>query len=127
MVNYTTKGNKSLSRDYGFPNRFGGETKMASEKNDRNQEISSNSEISKRNFRVMPAYTFKVGVISAAVWANVGADKRVFYNMTVNRRYKDGEEWKDSLSFGLNDIPKLELCLRKCYEWIAVTSKGLEE
>ena len=46
--------------------------------------------------------------MSASVFANtVGTDghKRKLRNVNLQRRYKDGDEWKSSSSFGLADIP----------------------
>jgi hypothetical protein len=51
-----------------------------------------------------PVATFKLGRIRAAVWENE-TDKGVMCNVTIERRYQDGEEWKSSTSFGRNDLP----------------------
>jgi hypothetical protein len=51
-----------------------------------------------------PVATFKLGRIRAAVWEN-DTDKGVVSNVTIERRYQDGEEWKSSTSFGRGDLP----------------------
>ena len=51
-----------------------------------------------------PIATFKLGRIRAAVWEN-DTDKGAVYNVTIERRYQDGEEWKSSTSFGRSDLP----------------------
>jgi hypothetical protein len=51
-----------------------------------------------------PVATFKLGRIRAAVWEN-DTDSGVVCNVTIERRYLDGEEWKSSTSFGRNDLP----------------------
>lgn len=51
-----------------------------------------------------PVATFKLGRIRAAVWEN-DTDKGVVCNVTIERRYLDGEEWKSSTSFGRGDLP----------------------
>ena len=37
---------------------------------------------------------------------------------TVERRYKDGDEWKSSSSFGRNEIPLALWCLQKAFDHI---------
>lgn len=51
-----------------------------------------------------PVATFKLGRIRAAVWEN-DTDKGAVCNVTIERRYQDGEEWKSSTSFGRSDLP----------------------
>jgi hypothetical protein len=51
-----------------------------------------------------PVATFKLGRIRAAVWENE-TDKGVVCNVTIERRYQDGDEWKSSTSFGRLDLP----------------------
>ena len=51
---------------------------------------------------------FRIGSVSASVFANTvegdGGRKRKIRNVNLQRRYKDGDEWKSSSSFGLADI-----------------------
>lgn len=65
-----------------------------------------------------PQKVFRIGAVSASVFANeIATDggKRTVRNVNVQRRYKDGNEWKSSTSFGLADLPNairvLELSL----------------
>jgi hypothetical protein len=51
-----------------------------------------------------PIATFKLGRIRAAVWENTG-ENGVFCNVTIERNYLDGQEWKSSTSFGRLDLP----------------------
>lgn len=71
----------------------------------------------------------RVGAISATIWENTGKNTKggeySFNSVTVERGYKDGEEWKSSSSFRVNDLPKLILALQKAYEKIVI--KGKEE
>lgn len=56
-----------------------------------------------------PEKTFRIGSVSASVFVNhVQADsgKRIIRNVNLQRRYKDGDEWKSSTSFGLADLPQ---------------------
>jgi hypothetical protein len=51
-----------------------------------------------------PIATFKLGRIRAAVWENA-TDKGAMCNVTIERRYLDGDEWKSSTTFGRLDLP----------------------
>ena len=56
-----------------------------------------------------PEKTFRIGSVSASVFVNqVQGDggKRTIRNVNLQRRYKDGDEWKSSTSFGLADLPQ---------------------
>jgi len=50
-----------------------------------------------------PVETFRRGNIEAAVWKNNG-EKGVYYNVTFNRTYREGDEVKNSPSFGQHDL-----------------------
>ena len=44
-------------------------------------------------------------------------------------RYKDGDEWKNTTSFGRDDIPVLNLVLQRAWEFIldAESNRGKDE
>ena len=56
-----------------------------------------------------PEKTFRIGSVSASVFVNEtqgdGA-KRQLRSVNLQRRYKDGDEWKSSSSYGLADLPQ---------------------
>ncbi len=57
-----------------------------------------------------PEKQFRIGSVSASVFANTvdgdaGRKTRKIRNVNLQRRYKDGDDWKSSSSFGLADIP----------------------
>lgn len=56
-----------------------------------------------------PEKTFRIGSCSASVFVNTneGEPKRTFRTVSLQRRYKDGDEWKSSSSFGLSDLPSV--------------------
>ena len=64
-----------------------------------------------------PAHEVRIGLIKAAIWANGPADG-VFYNVTFERSYKDGDEWKSSISFGRDDLLKLAKVADEAHSWI---------
>ena len=50
-----------------------------------------------------PAHEIRLGRIKATIWANQ-ADNGTWYNVTLSRNYKDGDEWKSSASFGRDEL-----------------------
>src|SRR4051812_14492012 len=51
-----------------------------------------------------PVRTIRHRRIRAAIWA-YPTQNGVMYNVTVTRSYKDGEAWRESASFGYDDLP----------------------
>ncbi len=50
-----------------------------------------------------PIAQVRIGAIKAAIWKNeAGNGSR--YNVTFQRLYKDGDQWKSSESFGRDDL-----------------------
>ncbi len=55
-----------------------------------------------------PEKVFRIGYVSASIFVNeikTEAGTRTVRNVNVQRRYKDGNEWKSASSFGLSDLP----------------------
>jgi hypothetical protein len=42
------------------------------------------------------------------------------YNVTIVRSYKDGEEWRESQSFGYDDLMNVAKLLYDAHSWISV-------
>ena len=53
-----------------------------------------------------PVHSIRYGSVQVAVWRNESANGP-FYNVTMLRRYRDGETWRDTGSFGELDLPIL--------------------
>jgi hypothetical protein len=54
-----------------------------------------------------PVHTIRYGTLRAAIWkreVDLGNNSRPMYSVTFSRSYKDGNEWKDSSSFGPDDL-----------------------
>ena len=65
-----------------------------------------------------PVWKTQAGQISVALWQNdatIGGRSVRMLKATVERRFKDGEEWKSSTSFGRNDIPLVIWCLSRAF------------
>lgn len=55
-----------------------------------------------------PEKVFRIGYVSASIFVNeVKTDNgtRTVRNVNLQRRYKDGDEWKSASTFGLGDLP----------------------
>lgn len=51
-----------------------------------------------------PVHTIRVGSVQGAIWSNPG-QHGTFYNVTIERRFRDAEEqWQSSGSFGRDDL-----------------------
>ena len=64
-----------------------------------------------------PVFVARYGSIKASVWRNETKNGPM-HNVTVLRSYKDGEEWKDSSSFGYDDLLVLAKALGDAHSWI---------
>ena len=72
----------------------------------------------KAKAKVKPVREFRIGRIKAAVWANE-TDNGIRHNVTFSRLYvSDGGEWRDSTSFGRDDLPLLAKVADRVHSWI---------
>jgi hypothetical protein len=69
-----------------------------------------------------PVKTIRLGRIQAALWENKSTSGS-FYNVTISRSYKDGDNWKSSDSFGRNDLPILAKVVDQAHTWIFEAQK----
>ena len=65
-----------------------------------------------------PIQEIRLGRIRAAIWANQTEGRDVWFNVTVSRLYKDGEQWKDTSSFRRDDLPIVAKVVDMAYAWI---------
>ena len=80
--------------------------------------------MSQSETKARPVHEIRLGRIRAAIWANETANG-TRHNVTLSRIYKDGDDWKDSTSFGRDDLPLVAKVVDQCHTWIfgnAVTS-----
>jgi hypothetical protein len=64
-----------------------------------------------------PIHTIRHRSIKASIWRNATA-KGPVYNVIVVRGFKDGDVWKDSHSFGYDDLPIVAKLLNDCHSFI---------
>ena len=71
-----------------------------------------------------PVHEIRLGRIKAAIWENE-TEGGVRYGITLSRLYKNGkDEWKDSTSFGRDDLPLVEKVCHMTHLWIFSHSQG---
>lgn len=72
---------------------------------------------SKSNSKTRPVHEVRLGRIRAAIWENE-TENGIRHNVTLSRLYKDGEQWKDSTSFGRDDLPVLAMVANQAFLWV---------
>ena len=75
------------------------------------------------NGKQRPAHEIRLGRIKATIWANQG-DNGTWFNVTLSRNYKDGEEWKSSASFGRDELLTVAKAADMANTWIHGQSQG---
>lgn len=71
-----------------------------------------------------PEKTYRIGSCSASVFVNTtskkGADEERSYRVvSLQRRYRDGDDWKTSTSFALADLPAAITVLQMAMNYVA--------
>jgi hypothetical protein len=67
--------------------------------------------------KAKPVHEIRLGRIKAAIWENATQNGTMF-NVTICRLYRDGKQWKDSTSFGRDDLPLLAKVADRVHSWI---------
>jgi len=65
--------------------------------------MSNTNENQATQTKTPPVAKIRIDLISASIWKRK-TDKGTFYNVTFERRYKDGEQWKSSHSYNADDL-----------------------
>jgi hypothetical protein len=73
--------------------------------------------MSKPKSKKQPVHEIRMGRMRAAIWEN-DTQNGTRHNVTFSRLYKDGDEWKDSISFGRDDLPLLGKVADRAHSWI---------
>ena len=71
----------------------------------------------KQQTKARPVHEIRLGRIRAAVWENE-TDSGTRHNVTLSRPYKDGDDWRDSTSFGRDDLPLVSKVADLAHSWI---------
>ena len=64
-----------------------------------------------------PVHNIRAGAVELAIWKNDG-ERGPWYSVSATRSYKQGEEWKQSDSFGQDDLLVLAKLFDMAYSWI---------
>ena len=74
-----------------------------------------------------PVHVVRYGAIKAAIWRNE-TSAGPMHNVTLTRTYKEGDEWRESTSFGADDLLVLAKALNDAHSWIfAQRAKSAQE
>lgn len=65
-----------------------------------------------------PAHEIRLGRIKAVIWGNEIDNGGFRHNVQLRRIYKDGEDWKQSDSFGRDDLPLVAKVADLAHTWI---------
>ena len=66
-----------------------------------------------------PVETIRLRGISASVFENVSDDgKTTFHKVSLQRTYRQGDEWKNTQSLSRDDLPIAAMLLQKAWEYI---------
>ncbi|WP_417377290.1 hypothetical protein [Gimesia maris] len=64
-----------------------------------------------------PVHEVRMGRIKAIIWENETREG-IRHNVSLTRIYKDGETWKDSSSFGRDDLPLVAKVADLAHTWV---------
>lgn len=70
-----------------------------------------------------PVHEIRLGRIKAAIWENETREGNR-HNISLTRIYKDENIWKDSTSFGRDDLPLLAKVADLAHTWIFENSSS---
>jgi len=73
--------------------------------------------MAKKSEAKRPVHEVRLGRIKAAIWANT-TENGIRHNVTIARLYKDGDDWKDSTSFGREDLPLVAKVADMAHTWV---------
>lgn len=85
----------------------------------RKQTVQPVAPVSSQN---LPVHTIRHRNLKAAIWKNQTA-KGAMYDVRVTRSYKGGDAWRDSQSFGYDDLMNVAKLLSDAHSYIT----GLRE
>lgn len=73
----------------------------------------------KKADKLRPVHEIRMGRVRAAIWVNE-TDNGVRHNVTFSRLYRDeqNDQWKDSTSFGRDDLPLIAKVADQAFLWI---------
>ena len=73
--------------------------------------------MAKKTEKTRPVHEVRLGRIKATIWENSTRDG-IRHNVSLSRIYKDGNQWKDSTSFGRDDLPLVAKVADIAHTWV---------
>ena len=76
---------------------------------------------SKNAESLKPVQKYRLRGISVSIFANPvksNGEDTVFHKVSIQRAYRDGDEFRTTSSFGRDDLPVVELLTRRAWEFI---------
>src|ERR1700694_3805568 len=70
-----------------------------------------------------PVRTFRLRGVKVAVFENK-TEQGAYYKASLQKIYREGEEWKTTTSLGRDDLPVARLLLERAWEFILETEGG---
>lgn len=64
-----------------------------------------------------PVHDVRIGAVKATIWENE-TTSGTRHNVTLSRLYKDGEDWKQTESFGRDDLLLVAKVVDQAHSWI---------
>ncbi len=64
-----------------------------------------------------PIHEVRIGAVKATIWENE-TSAGVRHNVTLGRLYKEGDEWKQTESFGRDDLLLVAKVVDQAHSWI---------
>ncbi len=64
-----------------------------------------------------PVHEVRIGAVKATIWENE-TTAGVRHNVTLGRLYKEGDEWKQTESFGRDDLLLVAKVVDQAHSWI---------
>ena len=72
-----------------------------------------------------PVHEIRLGRIRGAIWENQTETNGTRHNVVLSRLYKDDEDqWRDSTSFGRDDLPLVAKVADQVHTWIFEHAKA---
>jgi hypothetical protein len=65
-----------------------------------------------------PAYKKRFGNIHVAVWPNQKENGEVWYNTSIIRKYREGNEWKDATTYSRDELLLVAKAADVANSWI---------
>jgi len=72
-----------------------------------------------------PEKRLRCGPITASIWAEnkiVQGEMVKFFSINIDKAYKDGDTWKHTASFAVEDLPKVALVANEAYRYLRLSS-----